>query len=279
MDRISQMHWFSAQHFGLELDPTRSRPIVHLVFAGELKHHLIRKDGSLRRRKTALPKSSPHQRLGFQLLVEESGGAAFADLYLVGQGEGKPRLDLAPFFLAFAWMAPTMSAEPAPQTGLPDILVVPRDLLTEREVTMRSMARELGFAIHCPADGFVAHIHHATYVGIALDNVLRDPHNQGIDWTQGSNLGLLSSLVAYHVTRHAAQSDALRARQRLDRRSPAVRREVPSHWLERVGKQYRECRLNPMSCATDPAATSQAAADRADLPPCQDPLRRRIASA
>lgn len=219
-----------------------NRPIRHRVLTGELKHHFLLKSGRLSWQKTPLTVHSNRQRIGFQLLVDETGGA-FVDLYPIGEA-GLPRMDLVPAFLTLAWSAPLAYAAKRPPTlGVPDILCIPQKSLTQKaRADLQLMARTLDFELENPTSGFSAGAHLVKALCNGLDEVIRwNRHAQDLDLLAGDNMELASFFVAARMTLNIAAKAPLRALQAGGYlyKATYAHRVLPPEWFSHVASLYR----------------------------------------
>lgn len=209
------------------------QPVTHRVFAGTFKHHYLLKTGRMAHQKTPLNPKGGKQLLGYQLLVDETRGAAFVDIYQVRE-EGRPRLPLVCAFLAIGWLAPAQHAEGRRSIGLPDVLFASKKDLTATDLrNLLKISSELGFSVQHPESGFAGGIHYVKALGSALDHCLWNE----VDWTVGVNLNLLSHVAAAEVAHSAKYSQSGFFREYFQ--GPRTRhREVPAAWAEKVAKLY-----------------------------------------
>lgn len=215
-------------------------PVLQRLFAGELKHHYLLKDGRLAHEKTPLTAHSNRQRIGYQMLVDESCGA-FVDLYPIEAGRW-PRLELVYAFLALAWAAPlTAGKKPARSMGLPEVLSVPRKLVNDAAwAELVQLGRRLDFRLESPASGFEAGVHLVKELGKGMDQILWADNAKDIDWLAAGNMRLLSILVAQHVTLSVTGKLPMREFKAGSFGNKVVyeRRNVPEAWLHEVAALY-----------------------------------------
>ena len=210
----------------------RVKPVVHRVLSGEFKHHYLLQSGVLAYQKAPLTKTCGKQRLGYQLLVDDTGESAFLDLYQANE-PGRTRLgQLA--FLALAWGAPAQLAKPARSTGLPQVLTVLAKDYPGRDLeSLAKIGRTLGFQVQRPASGFDAGVHHIRQLQSCLDQACGLHADSGIDWRAGVNLNVLAQVLANELVR-LGQWTSSRMFAGLAGPVTYVRREAPQAWLDDV---------------------------------------------
>ena len=176
----------------------RTEPVVHRLLCGELKHHYLLKSGALACQKAPLTAHSGKQRLGYQLLIDDTGDSAFLDLYEVS-AEGGPRLGPLTF-LTLAWTAPTVCARYKRRTGLPQVLLCsPKDFPEPLLDTLVRAGSALGFRVEHPGSGFAAGVSYVRLLNKTLSRAAREPGADGVDWRRDTCLNLLSHGVAGEI--------------------------------------------------------------------------------
>lgn len=212
------------------------KPVTHRVLRGELRHHYFLKDGQLAHQKADLTKHSSRQRIGYQMLVDDSGESVFVHLYAIGNDK-LPSLPLE-VFLAFAWATPAICAETARANGLPRILLVnPKDRQETR--SLDALCDELNINLRPLPAGFAAGIHHVRAIQSALDEVMWTLKTK-VCWLNEFALGNLSYLISVTVAMHADRNSFMNRAMDSHVHGPAPyeRRDVPATWLETMATSH-----------------------------------------
>ena len=222
------------------MDTPFKLPILHRLFAGELKHHYLQKDGRLAYQKAPLTVHSNRQRIGYQMLTDESRGV-FIDLYPVDDSR-EPRLELVYSFLALAWSVPlSFESEPMEPLGIPQVLSVPRKLVTDEEwEELGLLGQRLDFKLVSPTSGFDAGVHLVKELGKGLDSVSWLDGAENVNWLVGRNMERLSTLVSGYATIPIRCNRPMREFQAgsFGREVVYERRPVPADWLQRTASMY-----------------------------------------
>lgn len=213
-------------------------PVHHRVFVGVLKHHYLQKTGKLAYQKSPLTAQSSRQRIGYQLLVDETG-PAFVDLYLADIED--PRLELVDAFLALAWASPvTLGPRQGSALGIPNILSVPSKLLNaEGQSRLQELAAELDLGIQTPQSGFEAGVHLVKALSRAFDSILCDDRLRDRSWANPAELEYLSVLAAAFLTADLTASAPRRGLSRHPFHQPTYQwRPLPKGWVLQAAHTY-----------------------------------------
>lgn len=188
--------------------------------------------------KGPLTGQSNRQRIGYQLLVDDTG-PAFVDLHLADIED--PRLGLVDAFLALAWACPvTIGPRQGQALGLPNVLSVPAKLLNVQDQSQpQQLAAELNLDIQAPQSGLESDVHRVKAPSRAFDSILCDDRLREMSWAAPAELEYLSVVAAAFLSADLSASAPRRGLSRHPFRKPTYQwRALPEGWLRQVAQTY-----------------------------------------